>query len=108
MSKYIDWLAYRGDKPVATIEFKKRNNPRTQYPTYMVSKAKWDNGIKAAHELSVPFLMVIRWTDGLHYLQVTPDTPVTTGKGGRRDRGDNADIETMVYVDTKLFTRICQ
>lgn len=108
MSKFIDWIAYRDDIPVATIEFKKRNNLRAQYPTYMVSKAKWDNGIAAAHDLKVPFLMCIRWSDGLHYLPVTPQTPITTGTGGRRDRGDNADIEPMVYVDTNLFKRICQ
>lgn len=103
---YLDWKAYRNAKLVAVIEFKKRSNPRLQYPTYMVSAEKWKNGIAMAEKLKVPFIFVVQWTDGLYHLKVTEDIEVSKGVGGRTDRGDSYDIEQMVYVDTSLFTLI--
>jgi len=103
---HLDWKAFRDGKLVAIIEFKKRSNPRLQYPTYMVSKKKIDRGMARSKELSVPFIFIVQWTDGLHYLTMNDDTPMTVGQGGRVDRGDQFDIEQMAYFDTKLFKRI--
>lgn len=106
MQKYIDWIAYRNNQPVAHIEFKRRNNNRLQYPTYMVSANKWKNGRDMAHKDNIPFLLFIRWNDGLFYLKASDDIPVTYGTGGRQDRNDAADIEQMVYINTNLFKQI--
>lgn len=105
-NRYIDWEAYRQGVMVALVEFKQRRNPRRQYPTYMVSLAKWNNGIRMSKEADVPFLLCVKWTDGLHFILVNEHTPITTGTGGRYDRGDSADVEQMAYIDTSLFKPI--
>lgn len=106
MRNFIDWIAYRDNTPVAHIEFKRRNNNRMQYPTYMVSANKWKNGRDIAHRDKIPFILVIQWNDGLFYLKASDDIPVTYGTGGRQDRNDSADIENMVYIKTSLFKQI--
>jgi len=102
----IDWEAFRGAKLVALMEFKKRSNPRLQYPTYMVARKKIDSGIDLALKSGVPFIFFVQWKDGLYYLEVNYDTPMSNGTGGRTDRGDKFDIEDMAYFDTKLFKRV--
>lgn len=106
MRENIDWRAYRNDKQVALIEFKKRNNTRSKYPTYMVSHAKWLNGLRMSKTEGVPFILVIQWTDGLYYLSCKDTTPHTLGSGGRWDRNDRHDVEKMIYLDTNLFSHI--
>ena len=69
----------------------------------MVAMKKIDRGIALAKAAGVPFIFFVQWTDGLHYLIVNTDTPVTRGQGGRTDRGDQFDIEQMAYFDTALF-----
>lgn len=103
---YLDWEAYRNGKLVALMEFKKRSNPRLQYPTYMVAKKKIDRGKIESAKAQVPFIFLVQWTDGLHYLLIDDDTPMTIGNGGRTDRNDRFDIEQMAYFDTTLFKLI--
>ncbi|WYN05145.1 hypothetical protein ISREJYDI_CDS0185 [Pseudomonas phage UNO-G1W1] len=103
---FYDWEAHRDGKLVALMEFKKRTNPRRQYPTYMVAMKKIDRGIALAKDAGVPFIFFVQWTDGLHYLVVNTDTPMTVGTGGRKDRGDRYDMEEMAYFDTALFKPI--
>lgn len=100
---FYDFTAHRDGLLVALMEFKKRSNPRRQYPTYMVAKKKIDRGIKLSKESKVPYIFFVQWTDGLHYLKIDEDTPMTSGTGGRTDRGDAFDIEQMCYFDTSLF-----
>lgn len=106
MQQYLDWEAWRGDKLVALMEYKKRSNKRLQYPTYMVAKKKIDRGMYQASRAGVPFIFVVEWTDGLHYLKIDIDTPVTYGSGGRSDRNDRFDQEKMCYFETHLFKKI--
>ncbi|QHZ59956.1 hypothetical protein PJKIFABJ_00001 [Pseudomonas phage PE09] len=100
---YVDFEIYRQGVCVALAEFKKRSNPRRQYPTYMVAKKKIERGIALAKKEDVPYIFFVQWTDGLHFLVVNEDTPMTSGTGGRTDRGDAFDIEPMCYFDTSLF-----
>ncbi|QNO00778.1 hypothetical protein phiPsa397_001 [Pseudomonas phage phiPsa397] len=103
---YLDFEIYREGVCVALAEFKKRSNPRRQYPTYMVAKKKIDRGIALAKAEGVPYIFFVQWTDGLHFLVINEDTPMTSGTGGRTDRGDAFDIEQMAYFDTSLFKLI--
>lgn len=104
--QYLDWEARRDGKLVALLEFKKRSNRRLQYPTYMVAKKKIDRGMQQSSKAGVPFIFVVQWTDGVHYLTINENTPMTYGTGGRTDRGDQFDVEQMVYIDTALFKLI--
>lgn len=105
---HIDWKAYRNGDLVALIEFKRRTCTKNQYPTYMISSAKWRNGLSMSNTYGVPFILTVRWADGLYYLHVKDSVPLTLASGGRWDRGDDLDVEEMVYVDTNLFKPICK
>lgn len=103
---HIDWMALRDNKPVAFMELKCRTNPREQYPTFMLSFAKWQHGIQMGSTAAVPFIVSVQWTDGLFYLPVDNTTPFDLGYGGRKDRGDWQDMEPVVYVPTSLFKEV--
>lgn len=104
MSYYIDWILMKDAGPVAVAEVKCRRNSSTQYDTLMLSLAKWMNGKRLAQELSVPFLIIVQWTDGLFYAK--PESIITYGFGGRTDRNDSQDVEPMVYINIDQFKKI--
>lgn len=106
MQQHLDWEAYRGKKLVALMEYKKRTCTRLQYPTYMVASKKIQRGIYQSVRSGVPFIFFVEWTDGLHYLVIDNNTPMTVGSGGRSDRGDRFDQEKMCYFSTALFKRV--
>ena len=91
-----DFLARKGDLEIYA-EVKCRRNAAQAYPTYMLSKAKYD----ALLELGKPAMLVVKWSDGVG---ITP-LPVshTVGRGGRWDRGDSKDVEQVVYIPIDNF-----
>ena len=106
MSYYIDWVFLRAGKPVAIAEVKCRKNPSNQYPTLMLSLAKWMHGKQLANELSVPFLVVVRWEDGIFLHLVGENSNVSHGFGGRTDRNDDSDVEPVVYIPVNQFKKV--
>jgi hypothetical protein len=106
MAYYIDWVFLRNQKPVAIAEVKCRSNPSTQYPTLMLSLAKWMHGKQLAKELSVPFLVIIRWTDGIFWHEASDKSLISHGFGGRTDRNDDQDVEPVVYIPINHFRKI--
>jgi hypothetical protein len=105
MSYHVDWVLESEGKLCAFAELKCRNNPRSKYPTLMLSLNKWVRGCELAKYSGVPFILVVRWSDGLFWIKHT-DTPITTGIGGRHDRNDKQDIEPVVYINTEHFKEV--
>lgn len=106
MAYYIDWVFLRNQKPVAIAEVKCRKNPSAQYPTLMLGLAKWMHGKELAKELAVPFLVVIKWTDGLFWHSANQHTQISHGFGGRVDRNDDQDVEPVVFIPINNFRKI--
>jgi len=100
-----DFEAYRGVAQVAVIEFKCRTNPRLKYPTYMISARKWEHLHTFSRRTKKPAILVVQWTDYLGYI-VVGNPPVQISTGGRVDRGDAQDIESVVLIDIKHFKEI--
>lgn len=107
MAYYIDWLMMRGGKPVACMEVKCRNNPRAQYPTLMLSLAKWMHGLQFSELMGIPFLVAVQWTDGIFWHKAG-SFPVSFGFGGRKDRGDSQDMEPVVFIPTDAFVPLAR
>ena len=104
----IDWMLTNSEgKAKAFVELKSRSNPSTQYPTLLLSLHKWMHGKAMAKEIDGPFLVVVKWTDGLYYHR-QGDCAVTYGVGGRTDRGDVQDIEPVVHIPVASFKQIKQ
>lgn len=90
-------------RPRIVVEIKTRRNGSYKYPTFMISKQKYD----ALHRLSLRGMrtgILVQWTDRLGY--VTVPVEHTTTIGGRYDRGDARDVETVVMIGVDKFETV--
>ena len=96
LSPYDGSLSYPDGRLAALVEIKTRRNAKDKYPTYMLSAAKWRSGLSVSADLGVPFLLFVRFTDGLFTTKLKESYPVQ--RGGRWDRGDTKDVEDCVFI----------
>lgn len=85
------------------VEVKVRRNERGRYPTYMLSKMKYDILCGFA-EQGADALLAVQWTDQLGVIQLPAEHRVSTG--GRYDRNDPMDVEQVVLIPTHKFIRV--
>jgi hypothetical protein len=95
-------LAKNG-RPRIAVEIKTRRNSSYQYPTFMISKRKYD-ALCALNAKGLRTGMLVQWTDRLGYVSVPVEH--RTKMGGRYDRGDSKDIEVVVLIDVDKFQTI--
>jgi hypothetical protein len=91
-------------KVQAIAEIKVRNNASNKYPTLMMSSSKYRKGLDWAHKENAPFLLVIKFTDGLFMTKV--GAKYQESIGGRKDRNDPDDIERCVYIPMDSFKQV--
>lgn len=91
-------------KVQAIAEIKVRGNASYKYPTLMLSSAKYKKGLDWAHKENAPFILVIKFTDGLFMAKV--GTGYDESIGGRTDRNDPSDVERCVYIPIASFKQI--
>jgi hypothetical protein len=72
-----------------------------QYATYAISARKIESMLSQAHHLGLNALLIARWTDAVGWHKIQPGYEVRVG--GRRDRGDQADIEPMCHIPVSRF-----
>lgn len=85
------------------VEVKVRRNERRRYPTYMLSKMKYDILCEFAAQ-GADALLAVQWTDELGVIQIPAEHSVSTG--GRYDRNDPMDVEQVVLIPTRKFKRV--
>lgn len=102
---HVDWLILDKDKPKYVAEVKRRFNQSIKYPTLMISLQKWMKGKEMAKEMRIPFVLIIKWDDGVFWYKAG-SSQVTYGFGGRYDRNDSQDQEPMVFIPVEKFKRI--
>jgi len=98
------FICYKDGKPAAAVEIKTRKNASDKYPTYMLSANKWRNGLAIAEQYAIPFVLIVRFTDGV--FAITLGKSYSLGQGGRYDRGDSKDIEECIYIPMEKFHKI--
>ena len=100
----LDYLLLREGTGVAWLEIKSRTNPRTAYPTYMISLGK----IMAARRLSeasqFPSFLLVQWSDYCGYVRLDSLLDFEIAFDGRTDRGDPDDIEPVALIPLEEFT----
>lgn len=101
-----DFIIHVKNKPVAIADFKQRHNLREKYKTYFVSEKRIQNLLAESIERALKPVLFVRWTDGLHWLEIAPNAHVDRTVGGRYDRGDSADVEYMLHYWSKDFQRV--
>jgi hypothetical protein len=102
-NQFIDFRAHRDGVVCAFVEVKERMNSITKYPTYMISAAKYDNGMKVSQQFAVPFLIAVCWDEGIYYHTVCANDSFERRNGGRMDRNDELDVEMCVFIPTSSF-----
>lgn len=85
------------------VEVKVRKNERSRYPTYMLSKMKYDT-LCSVTQQGADALLAVQWTDQLGVIQLPTEHTISTG--GRYDRNDPQDVEQVVLIPIKKFKRV--
>lgn len=92
----VDRLVVSGGKVKGWLEIKCRTNAFDAYPTYMISSRKVQGGLDLAKSSNLPFILVVSWNGDVRWIKVDQMYPQRSG--GRRDRGDSQDIETVCDI----------
>ena len=99
----LNWAFFRHKELVGFGEFRWREK---QYDTLLLSCGKWMKMLDIRQKLDVPVLLFIHWQGlGLHYFTVEQGADYPKGIGGGH-RGQNGDIEPVIYLPTKEFRRL--
>jgi hypothetical protein len=104
-----DAVLKRDGKVMGFVEIKCRNITIDQYPSLIISKAKMDAIVSLCHrhpDNPIP-LLVASLIGRIVGTTIEPGR-YKAATGGRKDRGDHADIETVYQIPWRLFKIITQ
>lgn len=99
----FDFHLIKKDKAVAKVEVKVRSCTMDRYPTYMISQIKTNEARNFINQGWVCILLV-QWADALGATRLGNEYATT--KGGRLDRFDLKDIESVSLIPMSEFTVI--
>lgn len=106
---HLDFVAQRGKNAVAFCEVKVRNysmDQINQMGGYMLSLGKWSSAKQMCEASGLPFILIIKTTDGIWYALIESFKPDSVIVNGRQDRGDWQDMEPCVLIKQSRFKRI--
>ncbi len=106
---HLDYVMRRGDKAVAFCEVKTRNYKMSEIDSmggYLMSVGKWMAGKSMSKSTGLPFVLVVKTTDGIWYAKFTEFKPDDVLVRGRTDRNDWQDIEPCVLLNCNRFTKL--
>lgn len=98
-----DYMLYRKREAKAIVEVKCRKNPISAYPTYMLSKSKYD-ALCDYSKMGFYSALLVHWDDAIGYVPMPIEHEI--GSGGRWDRNDPKDVEPVVLIDIAKFKLI--
>ena len=106
---HLDFVAQRGKNAVAFCEVKVRTYSMEQIGKmggYMLSLGKWSSAKQMCEASGMPFILVVKTTDGIWYAIIQSFEPDNVIVNGRQDRNDWQDIEPCVLINQSRFKRI--
>jgi hypothetical protein len=106
---HLDFVAQRGKNAVAFCEVKVRNYSMDQIGKmggYMLSLGKWSAAKQMCEASCLPFILVVKTTDGIWYSIIESFKPDSVIVNGRQDRGDWQDIEPCVLINQSKFKQL--
>lgn len=111
-TEVLDYAAEREGRPVAWIEIKSRQNTYAAYPTYMISLRKLCMGLLYNIATGCPFILLVRFTDGVYKWQVDDATDTNFKEvlsayfHGTYKRNWTADLEMCAFIDLQAFEEV--
>lgn len=106
VSYRVDYALFSANTLLAWLEIKCRTNAMQAYDTYMISADKIMSGLDLAHHANAPFLLVVKWSDGIGYTKINKLSDYKIEFWGRADRGDPNDMEPVALIPIENFERI--
>jgi hypothetical protein len=106
---HLDFVARRGKNAVAFCEVKVRNYSMDQIAKmggYMLSLGKWASAKQLCEAACLPFILVVKTTDGIWYAIIESFKPDSVVVNGRQDRNDWQDIEPCVLINQSRFKKL--
>jgi hypothetical protein len=95
----IDWYAVRYDRPVGLLELKTRTHDSAKYETVFLNVRKWLALQMASCGMGLPALFVVRFTDGVRYINLADVDASQFILGGlKRIKKSRNDIEPLIEV----------
>ena len=96
------------NKPVLGMaEIKCYVKPFDHYPYFQTSAAKVAYALRLQELMEVPVFLICRWGCGtIKGIQVSKDLISGFVFGGRRDRGDEGDLEPMAKIHKRFFKEL--
>jgi hypothetical protein len=104
LAAVCDVLLIAASRPMRLIEVKVRTNPAGAYPTYMLSRRKYEDLLVLKKHLGAPVALVVQWSDRAGILELP--APYRLATGGRSDRGDPLDQEQVCHFQTPDFSTL--
>ena len=101
----LDWFFEREGYVVGMVEIKARKCASSDYATYMISADKIARIRMLSSVSGIPSFLFVAWTDCMGYINLA-DQPDFTAVGGRRDRGDDQDVEALLHYQIDRFIRL--
>lgn len=101
----LDWFFERDGYVVGMVEIKVRNYTRNHFETYMISADKVARIRMLSSVTGVPAFLFVSWRDGIGYINLS-DEPDYNAIGGRRDRGDDQDVEVVLHYLIQRFVTV--
>lgn len=101
----MDRAAVCDGRIVGFFEIKTRTVAHNHYAFYMLSAAKFRDGVYW-HNLGLSFTLVVSFTDGLFYYTYRDHDDIRYALGGRTDRNDAQDIEPLALIPMGLFRQV--
>lgn len=78
---------------------------QAHYDELILSLHKWKSGVEMSIHTGLPFLLVVSTPKGLFWRDIKPG-PLAVVIAGRKDRGDDQDIEPCVLIPMSSFKQI--
>lgn len=101
-----DYQGWADFKEVCIVEIKCRENAHDKYDDYMISEQKVLKCQEYSGKHRVGFYLVVRFTDGVYQRRIKPEDMFKTRIGGRNDRNDEQDMETVCLIPMNTFFEI--
>lgn len=100
-----DYLLLDRNSGLSLAELKCRSVSSLHYPTLILSRQKVLRIIACADALSLPFYLIVQWLDGIFWQQLVGSDllMLKVTRGGRVDRQDAGDMETVYEIPTASF-----
>lgn len=106
---HVDFAILRDKELSAWSELKVRNYSMSQIHRmggYMLSLGKWSEARRLYDNSKLPFVLVVKTTDGLWYHTTEDFEHDGVAIMGRTDRNDWQDVEPCVILQTNRFKQV--